>query len=76
MRYPNNPPKKVVLQEKYFQVARQLALGSPKSIASSLMKVEEIKVESLQVIFRSVTNEIQGLCAVSNPSLQNVQGRS
>ena len=33
------------------------------------MEVDEIKCESLLVVYRNVTNEIQDLCASSNPSL-------
>ena len=33
------------------------------------MRVDDIKSESLLVIYRNITNEMQGLCSSSNPSL-------
>jgi hypothetical protein len=69
INYPNSATKTIPLLTEYHNVIRQLALGNPKSIVSAFMHVSTLKDQVIEATTRSITCELQQLCAKTTPSL-------
>ena len=57
------------LPQKFYRIGRQLAFGTPKSIAAAVMNETDTKDAVYDIVCADLTMEISGLCAKSNPSI-------
>lgn len=57
------------LPQKFHRIGRQLAFGTPKSIAAAVMSETDIKDALYDIVCADLTMEISGLCTKSNPSI-------
>lgn len=68
INYPNSI-KRIKLPERSYAIGRQLAVGNPKTFATSIMKHQDFQDALYEEACDLVQKELQSLCSIAHSSL-------